>query len=113
MLKRIIKAAFQGNPALTAIVAYGPTEGDDDENKVSKLRQALESVTQHDVLAVFGDFNARLGPGVHSQPRDQRQLYSRLLEVEYVYLCVGSGGMVSTTVKPTVPLGLYTQITEW
>ena len=40
---------------MTAIVAYGPTEGDDDENKVSKLRQALESVTQHDVLAVFGE----------------------------------------------------------
>ena len=43
--KRIIKASFQGNPALTVIVAYTPTEGDGDENNVnfySNLRKILE-----------------------------------------------------------------------
>ena len=62
--KRIIKASFQGNPALTVIVAYTPTEGDGDENKVNfyrNFRKSLESVAQHNFLAVLGDFNARLG----------------------------------------------------
>ena len=62
---RVIKASFHGNPALTVIVSYSPCEyadGADKSQFYTDLRQAIEAVPPHHVLAVLGDFNARLGP---------------------------------------------------
>ena len=62
---RIIKASFQGNRALTVIVAYAPCEYADNIDKnyfYNKLRGTIESVPRHNFLVVLGDFNARLGP---------------------------------------------------
>ncbi|XP_035664112.1 uncharacterized protein LOC118407702 [Branchiostoma floridae] len=62
---RIIKVQLRGNPAVTVIVAYAPTEAADDCSKdtyYSQLRQTVEGVAPHDFLAVLTDSNARLGP---------------------------------------------------
>ena len=62
---RILIAKFRGNPAMTVIVAYAPTESADDTTKdeyFGKLRTALDSVPLHDFLAVLTDANARFGP---------------------------------------------------
>ena len=61
---RIIKARFRGNPAMTIIVAYAPTEAANDQAKdtyFNQLRTAIESVPHHDFLAILTDANARLG----------------------------------------------------
>ncbi|XP_071480459.1 uncharacterized protein [Diadema antillarum] len=62
---RLIKATFQGNPALTVIVAYAPCEYAASTDKTDfddNLRQAIEAVPRHHFLMVLGDLNARLGP---------------------------------------------------
>ena len=62
---RILKAKFRGNPAMTVIVSYTPTEFANDTTKddyFGKLRATLDSVPQHDFLAVLTDVNARFGP---------------------------------------------------
>ncbi|XP_071498710.1 craniofacial development protein 2-like [Diadema antillarum] len=62
---RLIKATFQGNPALTVIVAYAPCEYAASTDKTDfndNLRQAIEAVPRHHFLVVLGDLNARLGP---------------------------------------------------
>ena len=61
---RLIKAQFRGNPAMTIIVAYSPTESADEKEKdayFSQLRAAIDNVPLHDFLAVLTDANARLG----------------------------------------------------
>ena len=60
-----MKASFLGNPALTVLVAYAPTETAEDVMKISfyrQLRSAVENVPAHNFLAILGDFNARFGP---------------------------------------------------
>ena len=62
---RILKAQFRGNPSMTIIVAYAPTESADDAIKdqyFEQLRVTLDSVPLHDFLAVLTDANARFGP---------------------------------------------------
>ena len=62
---RILKAQFRGNPAMTVIVAYAPTEAAEEEDKVAyynQLRTAIEGVAPHDFLAVLTDANAQIGP---------------------------------------------------
>ena len=62
---RILKANFEGNPTLTVIVAYAPcehAESADKDDFYDKLREAIETVPQHNFLTILGDFNARLGP---------------------------------------------------
>ena len=50
---RILMAKFRGNPAMTVIVAYAPTEAADDTTKdeyFGKLRATLDSVPCHNSL---------------------------------------------------------------
>jgi hypothetical protein len=62
---RIMKASFIGNPAMTVLVVYAPTEGGEEDIKntfYNQLRSAIEKVPVHDFLTILGDFNARFGP---------------------------------------------------
>jgi len=61
---RILLSTFHGNPATTVIVGYGPTNSSDEETAeefYENLKRVIESVPEHNLLIVMGDFNARLG----------------------------------------------------
>ena len=61
---RILTMSFNGNPRLTVISCYSPTEAASDEeaeNFHDTLRQAISDVPAHHFLMVLGDMNARLG----------------------------------------------------
>ena len=58
----IITAHFSGNPAISVIVHYSPTEGSDTaEEHYNNLVTAISAVPKHNVLLVLGDCNAHLG----------------------------------------------------
>ena len=62
--ERILISIFHGNPATSIIIIYSPTNSSDDEvmNKFyDELRRAIETIPQHNVLIIIGDFNARIG----------------------------------------------------
>ena len=59
---RIMIANFSGNPITTVINVYSPTEGDPAAVEFyDNLREAIDTVPQHNLLMVLGDFNARIG----------------------------------------------------
>ena len=61
---RIMKADFRGNPAMTIVVAYAPTEAAEESIKdtyFGQLRSTLETVPPHNFLAILTDANARFG----------------------------------------------------
>lgn len=61
---RIMKADFRGNPAMTIVVAYAPTEAAEEHIKdtyFGQLRSTLEAVPPHNFLAILTDANARFG----------------------------------------------------
>ena len=61
---RILVVNVSGNPAVTTIITYCPTECatmEDAEMHYNMLKQAIHSVPSHNVLLVIGDFNARIG----------------------------------------------------
>ena len=60
--ERIITAHFGGNPAISAIVHYSPTEGSDTaEEHYNNLVTAISAVPKNNVLLVLGGCNAHLG----------------------------------------------------
>ena len=64
---RIMRADFRGNPAMTIVVAYAPTEAAEEFDKdtyFGQLRSTLEAVPPHNLLALLTDANARLGKDV-------------------------------------------------
>ena len=61
---RIILLHLNGNPTLSVISAYAPTNTSDDADKTSfysSLSRTVSSIPPHNLLAVCGDFNAKLG----------------------------------------------------
>ena len=63
--ERIILAHLDGNPMLSVISAYAPTElasTSDKEQFYAQLEDVIHSLPPHNVLLVDADFNARLGP---------------------------------------------------
>jgi len=61
---RILLCTFHGNPATTVITVYGPTNTSDEETAeqfYNDLKCVLDSVPEHNVLTIIGDFNARVG----------------------------------------------------
>ena len=59
---RILTVSFDGNPRLTVINVYSPTEGDEEAVEFhDNLRAAIAEVPGHHLLLVIGDMNARLG----------------------------------------------------
>ena len=66
---RIIVAYLEGNPALSILVAYAPTEGADLEDKsefYGNLQDAVENIWTHNCTLLIGDFNARIGQDSHT-----------------------------------------------
>lgn len=62
--ERIIEATISGNPSLTILGVYAPTESADVEVKHSfygALERSINSVPPHNILIVAGDINARIG----------------------------------------------------
>ena len=61
--KRILLVSFDGNPRLTVITVYSPTEAatvDEAEDFHDVLRSAVKDVPAHHLLLVCGDLNAHL-----------------------------------------------------
>ena len=64
---RILKVCLDGNPRVTVVVVYSPTEtssADEAEEFHNNLRDVERSTPAHDVLLILGDLNAKLGPEV-------------------------------------------------
>ncbi len=64
---RIILLHIKGNPKLTVICCYAPTNTSDDKDKDDfyySLSRTVTRIPAHNVLAVCGDFNSKLGPDV-------------------------------------------------
>lgn len=62
---RIMVLELQGNPKTTLVCVYSPHNDsslEDMDSFYSDLKSVLESVPQHNILALLGDFNAKLGP---------------------------------------------------
>ena len=61
---RILLISFDGNPRLTVITVYSPTEDKTEEVREefhNALRKAVADVPAHHLLLVVGDLNAKLG----------------------------------------------------
>ena len=61
---RIIIANFNGNPKVTAVSCYSPTNVGDEQDVIDfyeELFSCVTSVPKHDVLIIGGDMNAHLG----------------------------------------------------
>ena len=72
----ILKATFAGNPATTIIVAYSPTNTRDNRDKVDtfyeQIRRAVDETPPHNLLALLGDWNAKIGPAHVKHAHDKR-----------------------------------------
>ena len=69
---RVLTISFNGNPRLTTITAYSPTEAaqvEVAEDFHNTLRQAMNDVPAHHLLMTLGDLNARLGKESEEDPR--------------------------------------------
>ncbi|CAF4028768.1 unnamed protein product, partial [Rotaria magnacalcarata] len=64
---------FKGNPAITIIIVYAPTEDKSDIEKdtfYDDLEKCTQDIPPHNVLILAGDFNARIGIDSHkTNPR--------------------------------------------
>ena len=61
---RILVASFRGNPSITIIVAYAPTEDKCESVKkpfYEDLKRITDSIPPHNVIILAGDLNARVG----------------------------------------------------
>ena len=82
--ERIITAHFSGNPAISAILHYSPTEGSDtEEEHYNDLVTAISAVPKHNVLLVLGDCNSHLGEGAvkHTYPKRTNSKGEHLLDL--------------------------------
>ena len=61
---RILISTFKGNHATSIIIIYSLTNSCEDKvigRFYEELRGSIESIPQHNVLAIIGHFNARIG----------------------------------------------------
>ncbi|XP_068704500.1 craniofacial development protein 2-like [Montipora foliosa] len=66
---RIIEAHLEGNPAMSIVIGYVPTEGSDIDDKTNfydQLQDAIENIPTHNTIVLVGDFNARIGQDSHT-----------------------------------------------
>ena len=62
---RTLVASFAGNPVMTVISTYSPTEGAnivDAENYYESLSEAIRQIPAHNLLLIAGDLNAHVSP---------------------------------------------------
>ena len=65
---RIIVTHLNGNPRISLIAIYAPTDCADEEEKgkfYTELKSTLETIPIHNIAIVLGDFNARIGYDSH------------------------------------------------
>jgi exonuclease III len=84
--QRILLAEFDGNPKMTVIVVYAPTNCADlcdIKDFYNTLRNTLQDVPAHNFLAVIGDFNARIGRAIaqHAFHQDTNRSGHHLVDV--------------------------------
>ena len=63
---RTLLATFIGNPAVTVISCYSPTnvsKVDDREEFYAELSELTKAVPKHNVLVIGGDMNGKIGTG--------------------------------------------------
>lgn len=68
---RILLVSLDGNPRLSIIVTYSPTEGDSAEAAEDfhgSLRMTISQLPAHNMLLVIGDFNAHMSRGHDNDP---------------------------------------------
>ena len=74
--ERIVKVTFAGNPVTTIFVVYSPTNvrGNDIATDLfyEQLSKAIDEVPPHNLLAVVGDWNAKIGPAHVKFAHDKR-----------------------------------------
>ncbi|CAF0980581.1 unnamed protein product [Brachionus calyciflorus] len=66
--ERIIIAHFDGNPQLTIVACYAPTNlasKNAKETFYQDLKNTLAKIPPHNIVIVLGDFNARIGKDEH------------------------------------------------
>jgi len=66
--ERILTAEFEGNPRITVIAAYSPTNCSEESNVddfYNDLKRTTENVPAHNFLVIAGDFNGQIG---HKDP---------------------------------------------
>ena len=69
--QRVLKITFNGNPKLTILKVYSPTEGDSIEHAEEfheEVRRAVTATPAHNILLVLGDFNAHLSKESNEDP---------------------------------------------
>jgi hypothetical protein len=83
---KILVTEFDGNPRITIIVIYAPTNCAKESVKrefYTELRNVLQDVPTNNFLAIMGDFNARLVLGTEHVPHpfhEQTEMGTTLLK---------------------------------
>ena len=74
--ERVIQATFAGNPELTLISVYAPTNCRGNEDKAdefyNQLRNAIDQTPQHNLMLVLGDLNAKVSSAHVRYAHDKR-----------------------------------------
>ena len=93
--KRILKADFSGNPAMTVIVAYAPTNEKKNLEETTKfyldLRRAIDTTPPHNLMIILGDLNAKLSSrhmkhSVHARTNDNGALLAEMIDEKLLFL---------------------------
>ena len=73
---RILKATFAGNPEVTLVTAYSPTNmrqnHDETESFYDSMRDTIDQTPNHNFLAILGDWNAKVSPSHVRFAHDRR-----------------------------------------
>ena len=71
-----MQATFTGNPELTLISVYAPTNCKENEEVTEKfysqIRENMGQTPQHNLLLVLGDFNAKISSAHTQYAHDKR-----------------------------------------
>ena len=65
---RMMVATFNGNPSITIISCYSPTNVSEETDLITfynKLSSLVRSILKHNVLVIDGDMNAQIGKTVN------------------------------------------------
>ncbi|XP_014774445.1 craniofacial development protein 2-like [Octopus bimaculoides] len=68
---QVLRVTLNGNPRLTVISAYSPTDGDSDANAEEFYEEVCRTVNTtpaHNILLVLGDLNTHLGKKSSEDP---------------------------------------------
>uniref|UniRef100_A0A0L8HYV8 Uncharacterized protein n=1 Tax=Octopus bimaculoides TaxID=37653 RepID=A0A0L8HYV8_OCTBM len=60
---QVLRVTFNGNPRLTVISAYSPTEGNNDASVgdfLEEVCRTVNTIPAHNILLVLGDLSAHL-----------------------------------------------------